>query len=95
MGTIIVVIGRLEVGDIVVDARGRSRGSHWGPVVIGTGSFVVGSRLGCAGLLASLATVNDRCHIALDFGIAKVMANEAAGKSVSVLTPRRPVRTNT
>ena len=39
---VIVVIGRLEVGDIVVDARDRSRGSHWGPVAIDTGSFVVG-----------------------------------------------------
>ena len=45
MGTVIVVIGRLEVGDIVVDAR--SRGSHWGPVVIDTGSFVVGPQLNC------------------------------------------------
>ena len=46
-----------------------------------------------AELLASLATVNDRCHITLDFGITQFMANEATGKSVSVLTPRRPVHT--
>ena len=33
-----------------------------------------------AGLLASLATVNDQCHIMLDLGITQFMANEALEK---------------